>query len=269
MIVAPAGDGAHRLEASFAGHAYDAHRHDTYAIGYTIDGVQSFDYRGARVDSTADKVIVIHPDERHNGRAGDRAGFVYRMVYLAPRRVRDALGERARGLPFVRTAMLDHPRLLRVLQPMFDDLARGLDPLALDHAVLGIADSLLALDPSARGRAPIATPCAAAVERARDFLHAHCEQVIDSAQLEAVTGLDRFTLARQFRRQLGTSPYRYLTLRRLDHARARMAAGDSLTDAALASGFADQSHLTRQFRRAFGVPPGRWRALTATTTRAG
>lgn len=206
-------------------------------------------------------MLVIHPDERHNGRAGDRDGFVYRMLYLAPRLVRAALGGRARGLPFVRTAMLDHPRLLRVLRPVFDDLDRGLEPLALDHAVLGIADSLLALDPGARGGAPVAATCASAVERAREFLHAHFDRPVSSAQLEAVSGLDRYTLARQFRRQLGTSPYRYLTLRRVDHARARIVGGDSLTDAALASGFADQSHLTRHFHRAFGVPPGRWRVL--------
>jgi hypothetical protein len=41
---APAG--IERLEAYFAGHGYDPHRHDTYAIGVTLSGVQLFDYRG-------------------------------------------------------------------------------------------------------------------------------------------------------------------------------------------------------------------------------
>ena len=35
-----------RLEAYFGGHAYDPHRHDTYAVGITLAGVQSFHYRG-------------------------------------------------------------------------------------------------------------------------------------------------------------------------------------------------------------------------------
>lgn len=85
--------------------------------------------------------------------------------------------------------------------------------------------------------------------------------MVTSEELEGVTGLDRYTLARHFRARLGTSPYRYLTMRRLDHARSCMAAGESLADAASASGFADQSHMTRQFRRAYGLPPGRWRAM--------
>jgi AraC-like DNA-binding protein len=36
-----------------------------------------------------------------------------------------------------------------------------------------------------------------------------------------------------------------------------------LADAALACGFADQSHMTRQFRKAYGVSPGRFAALAA------
>ncbi|HEX9462749.1 MAG TPA: helix-turn-helix domain-containing protein, partial [Alphaproteobacteria bacterium] len=84
--------------------------------------------------------------------------------------------------------------------------------------------------------------------------------------LEAASGLDRYTLARQFRARLGTSPYRYLVMRRLDTARALLRAGRSLADAAYATGFSDQSHMTRQFKRAFGLPPGRWRAMQAEGT---
>jgi hypothetical protein len=80
--LAPPQPGLDRIEAFFAGHAYDPHRHDTYAIGYTLAGVQSFDYRGARSDSTTGMVIVLHPDEVHNGRAGAQAGFRYKMLCI-------------------------------------------------------------------------------------------------------------------------------------------------------------------------------------------
>jgi AraC-like DNA-binding protein len=43
-----------------------------------------------------------------------------------------------------------------------------------------------------------------------------------------------------------------------------MRAGDSLAEAAFASGFADQSHMTRQFHRTYGITPGRWRELDVT-----
>ncbi|MCY1184645.1 Helix-turn-helix domain protein [compost metagenome] len=56
----------------------------------------------------------------------------------------------------------------------------------------------------------------------------------------------------------GTSPYRYLTMRRLDMVRALLTQGQTLVSAALIAGFTDQSHMTRQFSKAYGLPPARW-----------
>ncbi len=48
---APHASGLDRIEAYFAGFAFDPHRHDTYAIGRTLFGVQSFHYRGGMTHS--------------------------------------------------------------------------------------------------------------------------------------------------------------------------------------------------------------------------
>ncbi len=260
--MAPSQPGIERIEAYFAGHAYDPHRHDTYAIGYTMAGAQAFDYRGAATVSVSGNAIVLHPDVTHDGRAGAETGFHYRMIYVEPRLIRDAHGRRARSLPFVHDAVSADPRLMAALRPALDHLDRRWEPLETDQIMLGIADALLARDPGARRRGESAA-CAVAVERAREFLGQHFRRAVASHELEAITGLDRYALARQFRARLGTSPYRYLTMRRLDHARAALRAGRTLAEAALASGFADQSHMTRQFKQAYGLSPGRWRAIHA------
>jgi AraC-like DNA-binding protein len=83
------------------------------------------------------------------------------------------------------------------------------------------------------------------------------------ALLERLAGLDRWTLARQFRAAFGTSPSRFRTLRQLDIARAALRRGLRPAEAALAAGFADQSHLTRQFKRAYGLTPARWACAAA------
>jgi len=51
----------------------------------------------------------------------------------------------------------------------------------------------------------------------------------------------------------------WLLQQRLGRARALIAAGTPLSEAALACGFADQSHLNRHFVRCFGFTPGAWR----------
>jgi len=188
-------------------------------------------------------------------------GFQYRMAYLEPRLIRDALGSRASALPFVQSAVTDHPRLKNAVVPLLFDLSRPLEPLEADQAVATIADALLALDGYASKGRREPTRCAVAVERVRSFLDANNERVVQSSELEAIVDLDRYEIARQFRRCLGTSPYRYLTMRRLGRVRKLIRSGAALAEAALEAGFADQSHMTRQFKQAFGMSPGRWREM--------
>jgi AraC-like DNA-binding protein len=249
------------LQAWFTGHGFDKHRHDTYAIGLTDVGVQAFDYRGAARLSTPGKVVVLHPDETHDGRAGTPDGFGYRILYVAPAHIREAvraIGGRPCALPFVRDPVTVNEALASTIQAAF---RLGPDPLAVDGLILSLAEALLHADPSC---GPGATPIrvdGGAVARARQFLDAETSRVIRSSELEEVTGLTRYDLARQFRSAFGTSPYRYSLMRRLDGARAQLCQNRSLADVALAAGFADQAHLTRMFKNTFGVTPARYRAL--------
>lgn len=86
--------------------------------------------------------------------------------------------------------------------------------------------------------------------------HLHVGITLD--MLEQASGRERWSLSRDFRTLYGTSPYRFVTLRRLDCLRRMILDGFTLVDAALAAGFHDQSHMTRHFTRCYGVPPLRW-----------
>jgi AraC-like ligand binding domain len=41
-------EGIERLEARLHGQAFSVHSHDTYAIGITLSGIQTFHFRGER-----------------------------------------------------------------------------------------------------------------------------------------------------------------------------------------------------------------------------
>ena len=250
--------GVERFRAWLGREAYEKHRHDTYAIGLTDRGVQVFDYRGARRVSLPGQVVVLHPDERHDGRAGTRDGFGYRIVYVEPARIAEALRAltgHARPLPFVRESVARHAALARAVRHAF---AAPLDELAADALLEELAQGLLA----AEGAAPVSPRLnAAAAERARQLLDAGRTRVVRSAELEAATGLSRYELARQFRLAFGTSPHRYLLMRRLDTAREAIHRGRPLAEVADEVGFADQAHFTRVFKAASGLTPARYRAL--------
>jgi AraC-like DNA-binding protein len=254
------GDGSlQRLAARFGGHAYDLHRHETYAVGLTLWGAQSFHYRGDLQTSSAGQVMVIHPDEAHDGHAGVDEGFAYRMLYIDPGAVSAALG--AAATPFVPDVVSDDLALAGLLKEAFADFPRPLEPIAAD-AIVGRVAELLSVRCDSITR-PRKQPTAhRAVERARDFLVAEAPRIVASHELERLSGLDRFSLARHFRAAYGTSPHRFQVGRRLARAQDLIARGTPLSEVAAATGFADQSHLTRHFSARFGLTPGRWATLT-------
>jgi AraC-like DNA-binding protein len=253
--------GLQRLTARFGGHAYDLHRHETYGVGLTLWGAQSFHYRGSLRTSRAGQVMVIHPDEPHDGHANTRAGvnegFAYRMLYVDPAAVSAALD--GASPPFVPDVVADDEALADLLREAFADFPQPLEPLAQDAIVGRLAELLAARSDGAK---PIRRATARhAAARAREFLAAEAHRTVSSEELEKVSGLDRFALARHFRAAFGTSPHRFQVGRRLARAQELIAAGAALSEVAAATGFADQSHLTRHFSARFGVPPGRWATL--------
>ncbi len=262
MRIAPSCREFERVEAFFAGHAFDPHRHDAYAVGFTLEGVQAFRYRGAATRSLPGQVFVLHPDEVHDGRAGSSDGFRYRILYVAPRAISDALSDGRHPLPFVREAVSRDRRLVAAIAPALRELDVPLEELHRDQIVLDLAEALAAADPS-MVRRKLSTRHWRAVDRVRDFLDASVGSAATSTELESVAGLSRYSVARHFRACLGTSPYRYIVMRRLERVRELIRRGERLVDAAAASGFADQSHMTRHFKRAYGLSPGRWAAISA------
>jgi AraC-like ligand binding domain len=87
------------MAARFPGGGFSPHRHVTYGIGVTTECVQTFRYRGAQRVSLPGQMHVLHPDETHDGAAATSAGFGYRIVYIDPDLIREALNGRV--LPFV------------------------------------------------------------------------------------------------------------------------------------------------------------------------
>ncbi len=78
-------------------------------------------------------------------------------------------------------------------------------------------------------------------------------------ELAAVAGIGKFRLIRIFREQTGLPPHALQIAHRVRTARRLLEVGTPISEAAAATGFADQSHLHRQFQRSLGLTPGEYR----------
>lgn len=233
--------------------AFSPHRHDTYTVAVTMAGVQMFNYRREIRYSLPGQVLVLHPDELHDGHCHDEAGFSYRAAYVPPTHVQAVLG--GAQLPFVANGVSTNPALIAAALNLVVDCAGVEDPSAYEDALYDLAH---AMNNAAGRAATIRIVNRTAVMRAREFLETAVVSGARLDQLEQQTGCDRWQLSRDFRVLLGTSPYRYLQYRRVDLAKRLLREGAKLADAAHGAGFADQSHFGRTFRKTVGLTPKEW-----------
>ncbi|WP_460273334.1 helix-turn-helix domain-containing protein [Celeribacter sp. ULVN23_4] len=92
-------------------------------------------------------------------------------------------------------------------------------------------------------------------------LHRHLDRAVSVAELAEVVGLSESWFSRAFKATTGQPPIRWIAEQRVQAAQHLMghSARLPLADVALATGFADQSHLSRAFRRHVGLTPSQWR----------
>ncbi|MEV4461690.1 AraC family transcriptional regulator [Microbispora sp. NPDC049633] len=249
-------EGIERLEASLVGEGFATHRHDTYAIGVTLRGVQTFRYRGEPRHCLPGEWHVLHPDEPHDGVAGTDEGFGYRIIYLDPRLVREALG--GGPLPFVADPVIGRREADPALAACLRDIDEPLDDVERLTLTLRVVRTLVRHSSTRPGGRPALA--LEALTRVRDLIADDPAVRHTLAEFERVSGLDRWTVARQFRVAFGTSPTRFRTMRQLDRARRLLRDGVPLAEAAQLAGFADQAHMSRMFKRAYGLTPARWTA---------
>lgn len=245
--------GVERIEAFFHGSGYAMHRHDTYALGITMAGVQSFQYKKSLRNSLPGNTMALYPDEPHDGQAGTEVGFRYRMLYVEPSVLQDALGGVA--LPYIEGGISTDPRMFHALRNLLEQMDGNVEPLQQDDGIFELAAAMDAVS-GKRPRRHAADFHAA--QQAREYIHASLDRTLTLDELAQACGRDRWSLTRDFRSFFGTSPYRYLSMRRLDMARRLMTQGKSLVTVAAMTGFADQSHMTRLFTKTYGIAPARW-----------
>jgi AraC-like DNA-binding protein len=243
------------MRAQLRKSGYRPHSHDTYTVSVVEGGIQEFAYRRSVHRCARGQVSVLHPDERHDGRPATGEPLRYNCLYLSPAAIQDAIaatGVRKATLPFISEPVLDHPGIAQAVRAAFEN---ELEPLFADSLVVSLANHLADLAFGLQVEVVRRRLDVAALNRAAEFLRCSADRVVHSRELEAITGLTRFDLATQFKRRFGTSPYRYLLMRRLELVRAALLSGVDLAEVAQQTGFADQSHMGRVFRLAIGMTP--------------
>lgn len=93
------------------------------------------------------------------------------------------------------------------------------------------------------------------VARALRFMDEHLTEELDMGQIAKFSNVSINTLERHFKETLNVTPFAMLRKKRLFASVSALRSGDTVTEAALKSGFSDYSNYIQLFKKQFGVTP--------------
>jgi len=241
--------------------SFPRHSHDEFGIGYLVSGGQeSWSGRGL-VEAGAGDIITVNPGEMHDGigRAGKPRHW--RMLFLAPEALPRYAERRADDLVFENPVMRT-PAQRGLVEGAIAAIAEA-RPDATDieeRVMLAVRD---VFDGGDGEPFDTATDYSSGVRRVLERMHDAFSEPLSLSDYAETSGLSRFQILRRFTKEVGATPHAYLTQYRVKQAKQWMSGGMPVAEAAVSSGFSDQSHLTRAFQRQIGVTPGRFLAARA------
>lgn len=231
-------------------HAFGRHTHEQFGIGLIERGAQKSASGRGLVEAGPGDLITVNPGEVHDGKPFDASGRRWRMLYADPAPVLAAAADVLPGTSFeFKAPVMRDARLVARFSELFGAATAARDTLHAEASLLSLIAALL--QPKPAGQA-----VGHGVSLARERMDDDPSATLTLAMLAAQAGLSRYQFLRAFTRLTGLPPHAYLLQRRVQRARQLIGNGLSLAEAAAASGFADQSHMTRCFVRSFGLTPG-------------
>ncbi|RDJ11302.1 AraC family transcriptional regulator [Rhizobium grahamii] len=239
--------------AADSSQSFARHTHEQFGIGLVSSGAQkSLSGRGM-VEAGAGDIITVNPNEVHDGMPIGE-GRSWRILYFDPEIVATDVSDITEGR---RSAVeIAHPVLHdKTIAAQFEAafalvVGTGEHRLQREEALLvliaHVVSEAVANDAQAAPRA---------IRIAQEMIDCDPTAAISLSDLARASQLSRFQVLRGFAKATGLTPHAYLVQRRIHLARRLIAGGVALAEAALASGFADQSHMTRVFVRKYGISP--------------
>ena len=243
------------------------HFHGHYVIGFVEHGERTMLCKNREHLLRPGSIVLFNPGDSHTCTQSDGGTFSYCGLNI-PQPTMLALAEEVTGtraLPGFAQNVLTDDELLSLLRPLHAMILHSTEDMGREELLLLLIAALLR-----RCGQPFslcAPECPQEVEAACAFIQQHFSEHITLKQICRCAGLSKSTLLRAFARTKGITPYRYLEAIRINAAKSLLAQGVPPLDAALQTGFSDQSHFTNYFSNFIGLAPGLYRDIFSDTNK--
>lgn len=220
---------------------FPAHFHAYYVIGLVDEGERRLVCKQQEYVIRRGDIVLFNPGDSHACAQAGGGVLDYRGFNIAKEVMLDLAGE-VTGLRSLHELVMERSQ-------EFDKEERLLLCLSL------------LLQRYGQPFEPCVPECRDEIERACTFMEQNYAGRICLDQICRCAGLSRSTLLRAFAKAKGVTPYRYLENIRIGAAKNLLEQGAAPVEAAMRTGFSDQSHFTNYFSRFIGLSPGAYRDI--------
>lgn len=264
-------DEALRLEAyRFEGiaQAFPNHFHEYYVIGCMERGERRLSCKNREYVLQKDSVLLFNPGDNHACVQSGGDMLDYRALNISKSTMLDLTEEITgkRTLPGFSVNVLADEDIVYSLRALHEQILRGSREFDKEESLLLLLSALL--QRCGQPFESCVSECRREIEDACRFMERHFAERISLSDICRAAGLSRSALLRAFTRSKGVTPYSYLENVRIGEAKKLLEQGVLPIDAALQTGFSDQSHFTNYFSRFIGVSPGTYRDIFQNKTNA-
>ncbi len=236
------------------------HHHDFYEVYSFVSGKADYLVEGIRYTLSRGDLLLISPMDLHRplvaqGEAYERIVLWINAEYLESISPARTLRERFdTGRCIMHCAHTRLPELMERLASEFSSDAPGSELSARGLFFLVMAE-LLRLTADSGDSTAVDSTAPDLVREALHYIGDHFREEMSLESLAARFFVSKYHLSHLFRSTVGVSLYRYILLKRLQHARQLLLEGEAPGEAGRESGFQDYTNFYRAFRQVYGISP--------------
>ncbi len=240
---------------------FPRHFHEYYVLGLVEAGQRRLFCSGEKYNLGRGDMLLFNPGDNHACVPLGADELVYRGINISREEMLAWTAEAGGGSEppvFVPNVIRD-AEISACFLALHKMILRREGGLGKEELWLFLLNELL--QKYARPFAVCVPECRQEVERACAFMEKHFAERISLEQICREVGLSKSALLRSFTRAKGLTPYRYLESVRIGEAKKLLGRGVAPLQAAMLTGFADQSHFSNYFRNYTGLTPGAYREI--------
>ena len=226
------------------------HFHEYYVIGFMEDGERVLSCKNQEYTITRGDVLLFNPGDNHACIQSDGGTLDYRGINITKEVMLD-LAEEATGqreLPGFSQNVIFDDEITCCLRPLHELVMKGSNEFGKEENLLFLISLLI--QKYGQPFENCVPECREEIEKACAFMERHYAERIYLDQICRCAGLSKSTLLRAFARSKG-----------IGKAKKLLEQGVPPVEAALQTGFSDQSHFTNYFNRFIGLAPGVYRDI--------